>query len=104
MEGMDRQGVWDRQVHAAAFNTGNQQVPPLEHRELCLVLRASLDGRGVGREWIHVYVWLSPFTDHLRLSQHCEPTVPQHKAKRLKKRDVLSLSNSYECVIKSDTG
>ena len=24
-----------------------------------------------GREWIHVYVWLSPFTAHLTLSQHC---------------------------------
>ena len=25
----------------------------------------------LGGEWIHVYVWLSPFTVHLRLSQHC---------------------------------
>ena len=24
-----------------------------------------------GGEWIHVYVWLSPFTVHLKLSQHC---------------------------------
>ena len=22
-------------------------------------------------EWIHVYVWLSPFAGHLKLSQHC---------------------------------
>ena len=22
-------------------------------------------------EWIHVYVWLSPFAIHLKLSQHC---------------------------------
>ena len=22
-------------------------------------------------EWIHVYVWLSPFAAHLKLSQHC---------------------------------
>ena len=22
-------------------------------------------------EWIHVYEWLSPFTIHLKLSQHC---------------------------------
>ena len=21
--------------------------------------------------WIHVYIWLSPFTVHLKLSQHC---------------------------------
>ena len=24
-----------------------------------------------GEEWIHVYGWLSPFTVHLTLSQHC---------------------------------
>ena len=26
-------------------------------------------GRGFGREWIHIYVWLSPFTVHLKLPQ-----------------------------------
>ena len=24
-----------------------------------------------GGEWIHVYVWLSPFVVHLKLLQHC---------------------------------
>ena len=24
-----------------------------------------------GGEWIHVYVWLSPFAGHLKVSQHC---------------------------------
>ena len=28
-------------------------------------------GGGFGGEWIHVYVWLSPFAVHLKLSQHC---------------------------------
>ena len=28
-------------------------------------------GVGFGGEWIHVYVWLSPFAVHLKLSQHC---------------------------------
>ena len=28
-------------------------------------------GRGFGGEWIHVYVWLSPFSVHLKLSLHC---------------------------------
>ena len=28
-------------------------------------------GGEFGREWIHVYVWLSPFAIHLKLSQHC---------------------------------
>ena len=28
-------------------------------------------GGELGGEWIHVYVWLSPFSVHLKLSQHC---------------------------------
>ena len=28
-------------------------------------------GGEFGGEWIHVYVWLSPFAMHLKLSQHC---------------------------------
>ena len=28
-------------------------------------------GGEFGGEWIHAYVWLSPFTVHLKLSQHC---------------------------------
>ena len=24
-----------------------------------------------GEEWMHVYVWLSPFAVHLKLPQHC---------------------------------
>ena len=27
-------------------------------------------GGGFGGEWLQVYVWLSPFTIHLKLSQH----------------------------------
>ena len=27
-----------------------------------------LEGRGVEEEWKDVYVWLSPFADHLKLS------------------------------------
>ena len=29
-----------------------------------------------GGEWIHGYVWLSPFTVHLKLSQRCLSAVP----------------------------
>ena len=49
-------------------------------------------GRGVGREWIHVYVWLSSpdtFTVHWILSQHCESAIPQYKIKTFK--------NLYQC-------
>ena len=28
-------------------------------------------GGEFGEEWIHVYVWLSPFAVHLKLLQHC---------------------------------
>ena len=28
-------------------------------------------GGDFGGEWIHVYVWLSPFPVHLKRSQHC---------------------------------
>ena len=28
-------------------------------------------GGGLGGDWIHVYVWLSPFAARLKLSQHC---------------------------------
>ena len=28
-------------------------------------------GEEFGGEWIHVYVWLSPFAVHLKLSQQC---------------------------------
>ena len=28
-------------------------------------------GEGLGGKWIHVCAWLSPFTVHLKLSQHC---------------------------------
>ena len=28
-------------------------------------------GGEFGGEWLHTYVWLSPFAVHLKLSQHC---------------------------------
>ena len=28
-------------------------------------------GGGFGEEWIHIYVWLSPFPVHLKLPQYC---------------------------------
>ena len=63
MEGRDSQGVWDPHLHTAVFKMDNQQGPTVQHREVCSVLCGSLDGRGVWGEWIHVYVWLSPFAD-----------------------------------------
>ena len=61
----------DMSIGTAVFKMNNQQGPPGQHVELCSMLYGSLDGNRVGGEWIHVYVWLSPFTLYLKLSQHC---------------------------------
>ena len=39
---------------------------------------------GFGGEWIHVYVWPSPFAAHLKLPQHGQSSLPQYKIKSLK--------------------
>ena len=45
----------------------------------CSMLCASLGGRGLGGEWIHVYEALSPFTVHLKLPPHCSLAIPRYK-------------------------
>ena len=70
MQGRDSYGVWDGYVHTDIFKVDNQQGPTVEHIELCSVLCGSLVGRGVWGEWISVYVWLSPFAAHLKLSHY----------------------------------
>ena len=40
-------GVWDGLVHIIIFKLDNQQASTVEHRELCSVLRGSLDRRGL---------------------------------------------------------
>ena len=46
---------------ALLYSTGNSAQ--------CYV--ASWMGGELGGEWIHEYVWLRPFSVHLKLSQHC---------------------------------
>ena len=46
----------------------NQQGPIVEHMELYSNLLPAWMGRELGGEWIHVYVWLSSFAVHLKLS------------------------------------
>ena len=53
------------------YSTGN----PAQH---CL---AAWTGREAKGEWIHVYVWLSPFAVHLKLSQHRSLAIFQSKIK-----------------------
>ena len=42
----------------------------VQHVELSVNMPAWM-GEGLGGEWIHVYVWLSPFAVHIKLTQHC---------------------------------
>jgi len=43
------------------YSTGNS---------LQCYVAAWMGGESVG-EWMHVYVWLSPFAVHLKIPQHC---------------------------------
>ena len=72
--GRDSQGLWDGHVHTAVFNMENQQGPAGNSAPLHV---AAWMGGEFGREWIHAYVWLSCFTAHLKLSQHCSLVITQ---------------------------
>ena len=52
------------------FKMDNQKGPTVQHMELCSTLCGSLDGRQFGREWMHVYILMSSFTVHLKLSHY----------------------------------
>ena len=82
--GRDSQGVWDSDVHTAIFKMDSQQGPIVQHMELCSMLCASLDGRGVCGRWTHTRGWPSPFAVHLKLPQHCQLAITQNKIKSLK--------------------
>ena len=58
-------------IHTGIFKMENQQGPPDSTGNSAQCYVAAWMGEGVGGEWIHIYVWLSPFTVHLKLSQHC---------------------------------
>ena len=57
----------------------NQQRPNVWNMELCSMLYGSLDGRGSGGKWIHVYLWLSLFSVYLKLPQCCSSVICQYK-------------------------
>ena len=59
------------QVHTAVFKMDNQQGSTVEYMELSPVLYAAWVGGEFRGEWIHVCAWLSHFSVHLKLSQHC---------------------------------
>ena len=59
------------------FKMDKQQGPTIQHMELYLTLWARLDGSGVavGRmdthTHTHTHIWLSSYSIHLKLPQHC---------------------------------
>ena len=66
-EGTDRE-LGDGHVNTATLEMDNQHSPTVQHRELCATLCAAWMGGEFGGEGIHVYVWLSPFAVHRKLS------------------------------------
>ena len=48
-------------------------------------------GREFAGEWTHAYVWLSPSTVHLKLSQYCQLALLQYKIKSLNLKSTQEL-------------
>ena len=66
--------------------------PAVSTGPACSVVGGSLDGRGCGEEWIHVYVRLGPLTGPPKLPLHCWLAIVQYKIKSLsfeKKDEIL---------------
>lgn len=64
--------AWDGTCHTAAFKMDNQQGPNDSTGNSTKCYVAAWMGGEFGEEWIHVYIWLSPFPVHSsKLSQHC---------------------------------
>ena len=62
IEGRRRRGQEDEMVG---------QHDWLKHESLYFYILKIMLGGEFGGEWIHTYVWLSPFAVHLKLWQHC---------------------------------
>ena len=67
MQGRDSYGVWDGYVHPDTFKVDNQQSTDIAQGSL---LCGSLVGWEFGGKWLHLYVSLSPFAAHLKLSHY----------------------------------
>ena len=60
-------------IHTLLYSKwiANKDLYSTEHGTLLNVNMAACLERGCWGEGIHVYVWLSSFAVHLKLSQHC---------------------------------
>ena len=81
--GMDSETVWNGRVHQLYLKwiTNKDLLCSTGNSVQCY--GAAWMGGEFGGEWIHAYIWLSPFTVHLKLSQYCLSTIPQQKIKSL---------------------
>ena len=69
-EGINRELGMERYTHLCLrWITNKDLLCSAWNSAQCYV--AAWMGREFGGEWIHLYVWLSPFPVHLKLSQHC---------------------------------
>ena len=71
LPGSSIHGIFQARVHTAIFKLDNQQGPTVQQGNSAQCCVATWMVGEFGGEWIHVYVWLGPFTVHLKLSQHC---------------------------------
>ena len=60
----NNKGLWEGHEQIAVFKMDNL-LYSTQNSAWCYV--PAWMGGGFGGEWIHVYVWLSPFTVHLKL-------------------------------------
>ena len=77
----------------------NQQGPLYSTWNSAQCYVAVWTGGKLGGEWIHVYVWLSSFTVHLKPSQHCLSigyTPMQNKKVKKKKNEKTSFLKCKE--------
>ena len=72
-------------VHTAVFKMDIKcAINSTENSAQCYL--AAWMGGKLG-EWIHVYVWLSHSSAHLKLSKRCQSAVLQYKIKRFLKKE-----------------
>ena len=67
----------------APFRKDSQQEPTYSTGNSAQCYVAAWMGGEFGGEWIHVYVWLSPFAGHPKLSQHCQSAILQYEINKV---------------------
>ena len=71
-------------MHTALFKMGNQQRPIVQHMELCSMLCASLNGRGIWGRMDACICMAKSLCCSPKTAKTLLITIPQHKIKSLK--------------------